>query len=283
MSAMAKQDHILVVDDDAETRNLLREYLQKNGYRVSAAADGPAMRAAMNVAQPDLVVLDVMLPGEDGLSLCRDLRARGNVPVIMLTARGEETDRIVGLELGADDYITKPFSPNEVIARVRALLRRAHRAAPDDHRIVGLEMGADDYLPKPFNPRELLARIKTILRRTRTLPENLQPEASGTLRFGGWSLDTATRDLLSPAGVVVALSGTEYKLLRIFLAHPGRVLNRDQLIDLMLSRDASPFDRSIDVQVSRLRHRLGDTAKEPAIIKTVRGEGYVLSVPVEAA
>ena len=238
---MANQDHVLVVDDDAEIRSLLRDYLQKNGYRVTAVADGRAMWAALEEAHPDLVVLDVMLPGDDGLTLCRDLRAKGELPIIMLTARGEETDRIVGLE-----------------------------------------MGADDYLPKPFNPRELLARIKTILRRTRTLPENLQPEASGTLRFGGWSLDTATRDLLSPAGVVVALSGTEYKLLRIFLAHPGRVLNRDQLIDLMLSRDASPFDRSIDVQVSRLRHRLGDTAKEPAIIKTVRGEGYVLSVPVEA-
>ena len=238
---MANQDHVLVVDDDAEIRSLLRDYLQKNGYRVTAVADGRAMWAALEEAHPDLVVLDVMLPGDDGLTLCRDLRAKSELPIIMLTARGEETDRIVGLE-----------------------------------------MGADDYLPKPFNPRELLARIKTILRRTRTLPENLQPEASGTLRFGGWSLDTATRDLLSPAGVVVALSGTEYKLLRIFLAHPGRVLNRDQLIDLMLSRDASPFDRSIDVQVSRLRHRLGDTAKEPAIIKTVRGEGYVLSVPVEA-
>ena len=239
---MANQDHVLVVDDDAEIRSLLRDYLQKNGYRVTAVADGRAMWAALEEAHPDLVVLDVMLPGDDGLTLCRDLRAKSELPIIMLTARGEETDRIVGLE-----------------------------------------MGADDYLPKPFNPRELLARIKTILRRTRTLPENLQPEASGTLRFGGWSLDTATRDLLSPAGVVIALSGTEYKLLRIFLAHPGRVLNRDQLIDLMLSRDASPFDRSIDVQVSRLRHRLGDTAKEPAIIKTVRGEGYVLSVPVEAA
>jgi two-component system, OmpR family, response regulator len=238
---MANQDHVLVVDDDAEIRSMLRDYLQKNGYRVTAVADGRAMWAALEEAHPDLVVLDVMLPGDDGLTLCRDLRAKSELPIIMLTARGEETDRIVGLE-----------------------------------------MGADDYLPKPFNPRELLARIKTILRRTRTLPENLQPEASGTLRFGGWSLDTATRDLLSPAGVVVALSGTEYKLLRIFLAHPGRVLNRDQLIDLMLSRDASPFDRSIDVQVSRLRHRLGDTAKEPAIIKTVRGEGYVLSVPVEA-
>jgi two-component system OmpR family response regulator len=189
----------------------------------------------------DIVVLDLMLPGEDGLMLCRNLRARSDVPVIMLTARGEETDRIVGLE-----------------------------------------MGADDYLAKPFNPRELLARIKTILRRARTLPENLKPDDARALRFAGWTLDLATRNLRSPAGVVVALSATEYKLLRIFLAHPNRVLNRDQLIDLMLSRDASPFDRSIDVQVSRLRHRLGDNPKEPAIIKTVRGEGYVLSAAVEA-
>jgi len=237
---MAKQDHILIVDDDAEIRGLLSEYLQKQDFRVTAVADGKGLRAATDAARPDLVILDLMLPGEDGLALCRDLRARSNVPVIMLTARGEETDRIVGLE-----------------------------------------MGADDYLPKPFNPRELLARIKSILRRTRTLPENLRPEDARAIRFAGWTLDVATRNLRSPEGVVVALSGTEYKLLRIFLAHANRVLNRDQLIDLMLSRDASPFDRSIDVQVSRLRHRLGEGAKEPAIIKTVRGEGYVLSVPVE--
>jgi len=242
LSAMAKQDHILVVDDDAETRNLLREYLQKNGYRVSAAADGNAMRAAMSASHPDLVVLDVMLPGEDGLSLCRDLRARGNVPVIMLTARGEETDRIVGLELGADDYV-----------------------------------------PKPFNPRELLARVKSVLRRTRSLPENLQPDAASEFRFSGWALDVATRNLTSPDGVVVPLSGTEFSLLRVFLAHPNRVLTRDQLIDLMLSRDAAPFDRAIDVQVSRLRHRLRDDAREPEIIKTVRGQGYVFAARVEAA
>jgi two-component system OmpR family response regulator len=242
MSIMAKQDHILVVDDDAETRSLLREYLQKNGYRVSAAGDGPAMRAAMNVAQPDLVVLDVMLPGEDGLSLCRDLRAHGNVPVIMLTARGEETDRIVGLELGADDYV-----------------------------------------PKPFNPRELLARVKSVLRRTRSLPDNLQPDTARAFRFSGWALDVATRNLTSPDSVVVPLSGTEFNLLRVFLAHPNRVLTRDQLIDLMLSRDAGPFDRAIDVQVSRLRHRLRDDAREPEIIKTVRGQGYVFAARVEAA
>lgn len=237
---MAIQDHILVVDDDSEIRSLLREYLQKNGYRVTAVADGKGMWAALEEVQPDIVVLDLMLPGDDGLTLCRNLRARSEMPVIMLTARGEETDRIVGLE-----------------------------------------MGADDYLAKPFNPRELLARIKSILRRTRALPENLQPEEARAMRFAGWTLDTAARNLRSPKGVIVALSGTEYKLLRIFLTHPNRVLSRDQLIDLMLSRDATPFDRSIDVQVSRLRHRLGDAADEQAIIKTVRGQGYVLSVRVE--
>jgi two-component system OmpR family response regulator len=237
---MNTQDHVLVVDDDEEIRSLLRDYLQKNGYRVTAAGDGKGMWQEFEAARPDIVVLDVMLPGDDGLTLCRDLRARSEIPIIMLTARGEETDRIVGLE-----------------------------------------MGADDYLPKPFNPRELLARVKSVLRRARTLPENLQPDTARSMRFAGWSLDIATRNLRSPAGVVVALSGTEFKLLRIFLAHPNRVLNRDQLIDLMLSRDATPFDRSIDVQVSRLRHRLDDAA-EPAIIKTVRGEGYVLAVTVEA-
>jgi len=236
---MDTQDHVLVVDDDAEIRGLLHDYLKKNGYRVSAVADGRAMWVAFEAVHPDIVVLDVMMPGDDGLTLCRDLRARSQVPIIMLTARGEETDRIVGLE-----------------------------------------MGADDYLPKPFNPRELLARIKSVLRRTRTLPENLKPDEVRRLLFAGWALDTATRNLHSPAGVVVALSGTEFRLLRIFLAHPNRVLTRDQLIDLMLSRDATPFDRSIDVQVSRLRHRLNDDAAQPAIIKTIRGQGYVLAAEV---
>jgi two-component system OmpR family response regulator len=236
---MVKQDHILIVDDDAEIRGLLRDYLHKEGYRVSVAASGREMRAAMNPARPDLVILDLMLPGEDGLSLCRDLRAGSNLPVIMLTARGEETDRIVGLE-----------------------------------------MGADDYLPKPFSPRELLARIKSVLRRARSLPENLEPDEIVAFQFAGWSLDLQTRDLASPEGVVVALSGTEFRLLRVFLEHPNRVLTRDQLVDFMLSRDASAFDRAVDVQVSRLRHRLGEDAKEPAIIKTVRSQGYVLAADV---
>jgi two-component system, OmpR family, response regulator len=239
---MPTQDHILVVDDDAEIRSLLREYLQKQDLRVTAVADGKGLRAALDAARPDLVILDLMLPGEDGLALCRDLRARSNVPVIMLTARGEETDRIVGLE-----------------------------------------MGADDYLPKPFNPRELLARIKSVLRRARSLPENLKPGKVASFRFAGWTLDGATRNLTAPDGVVVPLSGTEFRLLRIFLEHPNSVLTRDQLIDLMLSRDAAPFDRAIDVQVSRLRHRLREDAKEPAIVKTIRGQGYVFAARVDAA
>lgn len=237
---MNAPDHILVVDDDREIRSLLGEYLQQQGYRVTAVADGRGLRQAMAVAQPDLVILDLMLPGEDGLALCRDLRAKSDLPVIMLTARGDETDRIVGLELGADDYVAKPFSP-----------------------------------------RELLARIKSVLRRARALPGNLKSADAGLFRFAGWALDAATRNLTSPQGVVVALSGTDYRLLKIFVDHPGRVLTRDQLIDLMLSREAGPYDRAIDVQVSRLRQRLGEDAKEPAIIKTVRGQGYVFAAQVE--
>jgi two-component system, OmpR family, response regulator len=238
---MAAPERILIVDDDAEIRNLLSEYFQENGYRVAAAADGRAMWAAMKIAPPDLVVLDLMLPGEDGFSLCRDLRARFDVPIVMLTARGEETDRIVGLELGADDY-----------------------------------------LAKPFNPRELLARVKSVLRRAKSLPANLRREEIRTLRFAGWTLDVAARALTSPDGIVIPLSGTEFKLLKILLEHPGQVLTRDQLVELMMSRDAGPFDRALDVQISRLRHRLGEDAKEPAIIKTVRGQGYVLAAHVTA-
>ena len=238
--SMTLPDHVLIVDDDAEIRALLREYLQKNGYRVSAVADGAGMRAALDKARPDLIVLDLMLPGEDGLTLCRNLRARSDIPVIMLTARGDDTDRIVGLE-----------------------------------------MGADDYLPKPFNPRELLARIKVILRRARSLPTNLKPETARALRFAGWTLELDTRNLVSPAGVVFALSGAEYRVLRALADHPNRVLSRDQLMELTRSREAEPFDRSIDVQVSRLRQRLGEHARDPTIIKTVRGAGYVLAASVE--
>jgi len=238
---MDAADHILIVDDDAEIRELLGTYLRRNGLRATAVADGRAMRQALETARVDLIVLDLMLPGEDGLTLCRDLRARSQIPIVMLTARGDETDRIVGLE-----------------------------------------MGADDYLPKPFSARELLARIRGVLRRARSLPENLKPDEVRHLSFAGWTLDTVQRHLVSAQGVAIALSGAEYRLLRVFLAHPNRVLNRDQLVELTQGRDADALDRSIDVQVSRLRHRLGDDPREPALIKTVRGEGYVLSAAVEA-
>ena len=237
---MDTPDHILIVDDDEGIRSLLDKYLQKNGYRVTAVANGRAMWAALEAGRIDLIVLDLMLPGEDGLTLCRTLRAKSSdIPVIMLTARGEETDRIVGLE-----------------------------------------MGADDYLPKPFSARELLARIKAILRRARSLPPNLRPDTARRLRFAGWVLDTVQRQLISSDGVVTPLAGAEFRLLRIFLSHPNRVLNRDQLVDLTQGREADPLDRSIDVQVGRLRHRLRDDPRDPRLIKTVRGEGYVLAVAV---
>ena len=238
---MDSTDQILVVDDDAEIRNLLCDYLRKNGYRATAVADGKTMWAALGRGKYDLIVLDLMLPGDDGLTLCRKLRAETDTPVIMLTARGEETDRIVGLEMGADDYLAKPFSP-----------------------------------------RELLARIKSVLRRYRSLPQNLRADEARRVRFAGWTLDTVARHLISAAGVVTSLGGTEYQLLRILLSHPNQVLTRDQLMLLAKGRESDPLDRTIDLQVSRLRHRLGDDLAEPRIIKTVRGQGYVLAVAVEA-
>ena len=243
---MDKTDTILIVDDDPEIRRLLANYLARNGFEAFSARDGREMGQALDRHAIDLVVLDLMLPDTDGLTLCRDLRAkpgapgRASLPVLMLTARGEETDRIIGIE-----------------------------------------MGADDYLVKPFNPRELLARIKSILRRTRALPPNLAPEAARCLRFAGWTLDTAERLLTAPDGVATPLSGGEYRLLRILLDHPNRVLSRDQLCEMIHGREAGPFDRAIDVQVSRLRQRLRDESREPQLLKTVRGEGYVLAATVE--
>jgi two-component system OmpR family response regulator len=216
--------------------------------RVSLAANGRQMRAVLEQGVPDLIVLDLMLPGEDGLVLCRELRASKfrTVPVLMLTARDEEADRIVGLE-----------------------------------------MGADDYLPKPFAVRELIARIRAVLRRTRMLPPGMEvSESVQMLGFGDWRLDTVARHLLDENGTMVALSGAEYRLLRVFLDHPQRVLTRDQLLNLTQGRQADPFDRSIDLLVSRLRQRLQDVAREPRYIKTLRSEGYVFSaavVPVEGS
>jgi two-component system OmpR family response regulator len=235
-------DHILVVDDDRDIRELVTDYLIKSGYRATGAANGREMRALLAANAVDLVVLDIMMPGDDGLTLCRQLRSdpQRNLPILMLTARSEDSDRILGLE-----------------------------------------MGADDYLIKPFVARELLARIKAILRRTRALPPNLQITETGRLiAFGDWQLDTSARHLLDNEGVIVALSGAEYRLLRVFLDHPQRVLTRDQLLNLTQGREAELFERSIDLLVSRLRQRLREDAREPAYIKTVRSEGYVLASPV---
>ncbi|HQT27222.1 MAG TPA: response regulator [Burkholderiales bacterium] len=237
---METTDHILIVDDDREIRTLLGDYLQKNGFKVTTVADGQGMQSALDSDNVSLIVLDLMLPGEDGLVLCRNIRAKSEIPVLILTAKGDDMDRIVGLE-----------------------------------------MGADDYLAKPFNPRELLARIKSILRRAKSLPESLRPEEANIVLFSGWRLDTLSRQLTSPEGVAVPLSGAEYRLLRVFVDHANRVLSRDQLMDMCRGREMFPFDRSIDVQVSRLRQRLHDDAKEPLLIKTIRGEGYMLAAKVE--
>ena len=238
---MTQPAHILVVDDDHEIRTLLAEYLEKNGLRVSVARDGKEMQRVLDRVRVDLVVLDILLPGDDGLTLCRTLRASSQLPIIMLTARGDDVDRILGLELGADDYV-----------------------------------------PKPFKPRELLARISAVLRRTTHVLREPLPADVRCYRFAGWRLDTTARSLTDEGGSTVALSGAEFRLLAVLLAHAGQVLSRLQLMELLRGRDLDPFDRSIDQRVSRLRQILRDDARSPLIIKTVYGEGYVIGVPVAA-
>jgi two-component system OmpR family response regulator len=238
---MESSQHILVVDDDPDIRLLLGDYLRKNGYRATTVADGAGMRKTRAREPVDLLVLDIMLRGEDGLSLCRSVRADSNLPVIMLTARGDALDRIIGLE-----------------------------------------MGADDYLPKPFNPRELLVRIKTVLRRADWQSGVPVRSDIQRYRFASWTLDTVSRDLSDADGVVVPLGGAEYRVLTKLLSAQKRVLSRLQLMESEAGRGADPFDRSIDVRISRLRQILGEDAREPKIIKTVYGEGYVLGVDVEA-
>jgi len=238
----ANQDHVLIVDDDRELRTLLSDYLQKNGYRVSAVAEGRGLWHALESGRVDLVILDVMLPGEDGLKLCRDLRTQSQIPVLMLTALGEEIDRVLGLEVGADDY-----------------------------------------LPKPFSPRELVGRIKAILRRTVHMPRDPDLRQATSYKFGEWQLDNTTRTLTHSDGTQTALSGAEFRLLSVLLSHATRVLSRAQLMELVRGRELDPFDRSIDVRISRLRQTLRDDARAPRIIKTIYGEGYVIGVPVEQA
>ena len=236
---MGERPHVLIVDDDREIRGLLAQYLEKHEFRTTAVAEGKEMRRVLDRSHVDLLVLDLMLPGEDGLSLCRELRSRSQLPIIMLTARGEDVDRIVGLELGADDYVAKPF-----------------------------------------NPRELLGRIKAVLRRSAHAPRDPSPESVRAFTFGDWRLNTVTRTLTNSEGREQSLSGAEYRLLAVLLGAGNRVLTRAQLTELLRGRDADPFDRSIDVRVSRLRQILGDDARAPQIIKTVYGEGYVIGVSV---
>jgi two-component system, OmpR family, response regulator len=236
------QDHILVVDDDLEIRHLLKTYLEKNSYQVTTAAEGNGMWMALDQSHIDLIVLDLMLPGVDGMDLCRTLRTRSRIPIIMLTARDDEMDRVLGLEMGADDYLSKPFSA-----------------------------------------RELMARIKVILRRVRDLPIDPLADAPEIFNFSGWSLDTRTQTLISKEKVIVSLSNAEYHLLHVLITHPNRALTRDQLLDLTQGRDSGPFDRSIDVLIGKLRKRLGDDAKKPEMIKTVRGRGYMFTGRVSSS
>ncbi len=239
---MEQSPHILFVEDDPDIRAMVADFLEHNGYRVSVGRDGREMDRLLGVSRIDLLILDIMLPKEDGLSLCRRVRAASNVPIIMLTARGSEVDRVVGLEMGADDYLTKPFSTNELLARVRALLRRAQSVAR-----------------APRAPARAL------------------------LNFGGWKLDLASRRLSSSDGAQVPLTGGEYELLVAFCEHPNRVLTREQLLDLTRGRNPALYDRSIDIQVSRLRRKIELNPKDPLLIQTVRSGGYIFTGEVVAS
>jgi len=239
-----KKIHILVVDDDPQIGDLVSDYLCQHGYRVSTARDGVQMKKCLKAHAIDLIVLDIMLPGEDGLTLCRRLREESEVMIIMLSAVGEEADRIVGLEVGADDYLAKPFSPRELLARIKALTRRSEGKLADKRREKHIS----------------------------SLPN---------LCFQDWQLDRNRRRLIAPDGVTVPLSSAEYALLVAFMEHPQRILSRDQLLDLTRGRAANPFDRTIDVQVARLRKKLEDNPKEPKIIVTVRASGYQFTPKVD--
>jgi two-component system OmpR family response regulator len=237
---MNTEPHIVVVDDHKDIRDLVGKYLSQHGYRVSVAGSGQALRKIMEVGAPDLIILDIMMPGEDGLAVCRHIRATDELPIIFLTAMVDETDRIIGLELGADDYLVKPFSPRELLARVRAVLRRAS-----------------------------------------SLPRQRGKLRGETIRFDRWLLNLGRRELQRHDGVGIALSTAEFRLLKVFLEHPGLVLTREQLLDLTIGRSAEPFDRSIDNQVSRLRKKIEADPKNPCIIQTHWGGGYSLSAEVE--
>ena len=239
-SAVTGTPHILLVEDDREISQLVARYLRGNDLRVSLAGDGREMDRLLADARIDLIVLDLMLPGEDGLSICRRLRAQSGVPILMLTAKGEEIDRIVGLEIGADDYLAKPFNPRELLARIRAVLRRG----------AGTEREED---------------------------------GARRLAFAGFVLDPDLRQLLNPDGAQVALTAAEFDLLHAMGLRPGRVLSRDQLLDLTQGRAPGPFERSIDVLISRIRQKIERDPRNPEMIKTIRSGGYVFTPAVTRA
>ena len=237
---MSAAPAILLVEDDPRIAAVTRKNLEAAGFRCRVAGDGPAALREVAAQPPDLVVLDVMLPGLDGVEVTRRIRKSSRVPILMLTARDTEADKVLGLEVGADDYLAKPFSPRELLGRIRAVLRRTSQAArPED-----------------------AASVRAY-------------------RFAGWRLDTMTRDLTDAAGASVSLGGAEYQLLVTLLASAPKLLSRADLMELVRGRELDPFDRSIDVRVSRLRQTLHDDARAPQIIKTVYGQGYLIGVPVE--
>ena len=238
----AMEPHILVVDDDREIRELVARHLKKHGFKVDVASGGAEMKDALLRSRFDLIVLDRVMPGEDGLTLCRNLRATSNIPVILLTLLGSDTDRIVGLEVGADDY-----------------------------------------LPKPFNPEELVARIRAVLRRAQSLPANKTANIDRVLSFADWKLDGQARRLTSPNGVVVTLTDSEFELLRALAERPGVILSRDELLDLTSGREPGLFDRSVDMQIMRLRRKLSAHSDASDIIKTIRQQGYMFTADVEEA
>ena len=236
--------HIAVLDDQIDITWLLANYLQEHGYRVTQLHTGGALLKLMADDPPALVLLDLGLPGEDGFSIARQLREHWHCGLVIVTGRGDAVDKIVGLEVGADDYVTKPFDLRELVARVKAVLRRV----------------------EPREPAKAPANA-----------------ARSKLRFAGWELDTAARSLVGPQGRAVALTGGEFDLLSVFARHPGRVLSRDFLLEQTRGREAGPFDRTIDVQIGRLRKKLEPDTEDPQIIKSVRGAGYILVPPVAAA
>ncbi|NTJ68226.1 response regulator [Agrobacterium rhizogenes] len=238
---MQKAAHIAVVDDHSDIRDLVGQYLEQQGYKVSVADSGLALRRILERGAVDLIVLDVMMPGEDGLSVCRHLRATTDTPIIFLTAMSEDTDRIIGLELGADDYLVKPFNPRELLARIRAVLRRVNGV--------------------PQQQRETLKKARVV-------------------RVGQWRINMGRQELSGDDGVGIPLSTAEFRLLKVFLERPGIVLSREQLLDLTVGRTADIFDRSIDNQVSRLRKKIEPDPKNPSVIKTHWGGGYSLSADV---